>query len=565
MSEPVNKQSLFQKFFNRPVMDSKIHSANTEKKEGILGYFVGPMFMYMVYYALAGSYLMQYYTDVLGLAGGFLTFMPLFSKIFDAITNVIMGRIIDTTHTRQGKARPWILLSGVLICITGILLYAVPRADAKIQLIWIVVSYNLFFAIAFTIYNMSHTLMVPLSTRNSKQRDGLALLTNAGASMIPGALINVVMPILVAKLGVGIEASPAWMKMMSVISIFALPASLIEYYFTKERVTEDSVTESGDSLIQKVSFKDQLKACFQNPYWLIVMGLWVLFQVQTYLNTSSMLYFSNWVAADSVQGGSTKQVLINVIGQAPLGIGVFLLWPLVKKYGKRMVTMIGFGIAAAGSLVILIFHDNFGLVLLGLIVKSFGSLPTYVTSAMLAEVLDDVEYEKDYRVDGLSASVMTIVTTVSLGIAQTIIIAGISACGYIAPASSAQIVHQPEAVRTFFTWCFAGVPMICFAAGSLLMIKYDLEKKVPAITSGLTERRKAEAAARGEVYVSAEEKAKIEEEEQAKAAEEKRIEELKARCAKKGLSFEEEEAKYQAKLAEKKAKAEAKRRKKEKQ
>lgn len=60
----------------------------------------------------------------------------------------IMGRIIDKTRTRQGKARSWILISGVLICVTGILLYLVPQASLTVQLIWIVVSYNLFFAFA---------------------------------------------------------------------------------------------------------------------------------------------------------------------------------------------------------------------------------------------------------------------------------------------------------------------------------------------------------------------------------------------------------------------------------
>ena len=164
------------KLFAKPLFDSKIKSANTEGKEKVWGYFVGPMFMCMAYYGIAGTYLTQFYTDVLGLSGVVLTMMPVFSKIFDAITNIIMGRIIDKTKTRQGKARPWILISGVLIMLTGIMLYNVPRASQSVQLVWIVISYNLFFAFAYTIYNMSHTLMVPLATRNTRQRDSLAML-----------------------------------------------------------------------------------------------------------------------------------------------------------------------------------------------------------------------------------------------------------------------------------------------------------------------------------------------------------------------------------------------------
>lgn len=192
-------------------------------------------------YSIAGTYLTQFYTDVLGLAGGFLTLMPIISKVIDAITNIIMGRIIDKTRTRQGKARPWVLISGILIAVTGCLLYAVPQASYQVQIVWIVVSYNLFFAFAFTIYNMSHTLMVPLSTRNTKQRDTLALVQNAGMNMLPGTLSAAIMPFLVAKFGVGISAQGNWMSFMSILSILALPATLVEYFFTKERITEEEM------------------------------------------------------------------------------------------------------------------------------------------------------------------------------------------------------------------------------------------------------------------------------------------------------------------------------------
>ena len=106
--------------------------------------------------------------------------------------------------------------------------------------------------------------------------------------------------------------------------------------------------------------------------------------------------------------------------------------------------------------------------------------------------------------------------------------------------------------------------MIGYLIGSLLMIRFDVEDKMPQISADITARHKAEAEARGEVYYSPEEKAAMEQAEQDKIAEAKRIEELKARCAKKGLNFDEEEAKYQAKLAEKKVKEAAKAAKKNK-
>lgn len=539
------------------IFDSRIHSANTQTSEKVLGYFLGPCLVYMMYYGLAGTYLTQFYTDVLGLSGAFLTLMPVFSKIFDAFTNVVMGRIIDRTRTKQGKARPWILLSGILIAITGILLYTVPRASQGVQIAWVIVSYNLFFAFAFTIYNMSHTLMVPLSTRNTKQRDTLAMLTSTGTSMIPGLLVTVIMPLMIAKFGVGRESQGNWITVMSVLSILAIPATLLEYYFTKERVTEDASSAEAESN-SKVTFLQQMKACFADPYWMIIMGFTLVYNVFNYLSTNSMVYYCNWVLGNSVESGAVQQVLVNMIGQAPLGIGIVVLWPLVHKFGKRRVMMFGYGIGAIGSLVVLLNPGNLGIVLGGLVVKSIGAIPTYVMMAQLAEALDHIEWKNKFRADGFSSSVYSIIITVSAGIGQSIILGGISAFGYIAPASAAEVITQPAAMQTFFNWCFVGIPMVGYLIGSLLMLRFDVEDKIPQISADLVARHKAEAEARGEVYISPEEKAAQEQAEQERIAEEKRIEELKARCVRKGLDFNAEEAKYQAKLAEKKAKAEAK-------
>lgn len=560
------KQGIIANVFSKKTLNSKVTSANIQASEMWLGYFAGPCFVYMVYYAVAGTYLTQFYTDVLGIAGVFLTMMPIFSKIFDAITNIIMGRIIDKTRTKQGKARPWVAISGVLMAITGILLYIVPRANATVQIVWIIVSYNLFFALAFTIYNMSHALMVPLSTRNTKQRDSLAMMTSAGMNMIPGLLVTIILPIIIRAVGVGSAAQGNWIAFMSIISILAIPGALVEYYFTKERVTEEDISEDGTSRVQVAELSEQMKACFTDKYWLLAMGFALVYNLFNILQTNSMLYYSNWVLADSVQAGTNLQVLINAVGQAPLGFGIFLLWPLVHKFGKRRVMMVGFIIGALGCLGIMLNSrpESFGIVLGLLLVRSFGAIPTYAMAAQLAESLDHIEWANGFRADGFSASVYSIIITVTAGIGQSIIIGGISAFGYIPPESAEQIIQQPQAIKTFFIACFVGIPMVGYLIGSLLQLFFDVENKMPQIIADITNRRKAEAAARGEVYISPEEKAVLEQEKQDRKAEEKRIEELKAKCEKKGLNFAEEEKKYQDALAARKAKAEAKANKKKK-
>ena len=327
------------------------------------------------------------------------------------------------------------------------------------------------------------------------------------------------------------------------------------------------MNEDGTSKLQEVDMKVQMKACFTNRYWLLAMGFALVYNIFNILQTNIMPYYANWVLSDSVAGGTNLQVLINAIGQAPLGFGIFLLWPLVHKFGKRKVMIVGFLIAALGCLGIMLNSrpESFGIVLGLLLVRSLGAIPTYAMAAQLAESLDHIEYANRFRADGFSASVYAIIITVTAGIGQSIILGGVNLFGYIQPEGGVdQVIQQPTAVKMFFIACFVGVPMVGYLLGALLQAFFDVEDKMPAIQAEIVQRHKAEAEARGEVYISPEEKAAMEQAEQEKKSEEKRIEELKAKCAKKGLNFVEEEAKYQDKLAAQKAKAEAKAAKKNK-
>ena len=471
------------KFFSSPLLNSRIHSEDTQKSEQVFGYFLGPCLVYMMYNGVAGTYLTQFYTDVLGLVGGFLTMMPLVSKLISGIVSIFIGRMIDKTRTSQGKARPWILVSGILLTVCGILLYAVPQASYEVQLAWVVISYNLFFSLAFSIYSLSHTLMVPLSTRNTKQRDSLAMLTSTGTAMIPGMLVTIVMPLLVKAIGVGAAAQGRWITVMGILSIIALPATLVEYSFTKERVTVQTQDAAKEDT---VSFGQQIKACFRDKYWVMVILFTLILHLCSTLSTNSMIYYCNWVLGSSVDSGAFNQILVNAIGQFPMGLGVVALWPLVRKFGKRKVTVIGFAIASIGALAVLLAGDNMVAVLAGLFVKSSGSLPTYVMAALLAEALDHVEQQNGFRADGFSASVNSIGQTVMMGLSQTILLAGINNFGYITPESTAQVIAQPDTIRFFFSWCFAGIPMIGFAICAVIMIFYNVESKAPQLSTDLS-------------------------------------------------------------------------------
>ena len=241
------------------IFNSKIKSKNVTDSERWLGYLVGPIGALLLNAVLA-TYLNVYYTDVLDLTGVwgglFLTIFPILSKIIDAITNVVMGYVIDRTKTKEGKARPWLLLSAPLLTITGILLFIVPSGNRLLEIIWVMISYNLFYSFAYTIFNMAHGLMVPLSTRNITQRGGLSVFNQVATIMVTGIIVALIFPMVIMPI-IGVDKD-LWITLMVILSSIALPLTLIEYYFTKERITLEKI----DSIEKKIPFKFQLKAIF---------------------------------------------------------------------------------------------------------------------------------------------------------------------------------------------------------------------------------------------------------------------------------------------------------------
>ena len=539
---------LSSKFFN-----SRVHSQNVTAKEKWLGYLLGPCGALLLNAVLA-TYLNVYYTDVLNLTtvwgGLFLTIFPIISKIIDAITNVIMGYIIDRTKTKQGKARPWILLSAPLVAITGVLLFTVPQGNETIQVIWIMLSYNLFYSFAYTIFNMSHNLMVPLSTRNTIQRGSLSVFNQIATIMMSGIVVALVFPMVVMPM-LGINKN-LWIIVMCVLSILALPFTLIEYYFTKERVTE----EQADVENKKIPFKTQLKIVFGDKYLWIIFIYFFIYTVGTHFKNIGLVYYCNYVLGTYNDG--ITQTLVSVIGGIPMGIGIFLVWPLAKKFGKRNVTMWGFVLYAIGSLICWLFPTNLYIVLGGQFIKNIGGLPcAYVFMALFADSLDHLEWKSGVRCDGLAMSVYSVIACALIGVCTGIFNLLLANTGYIAPyideAGKTIGAMQPEAVKNAITFCFVGLETITGVILAILLAFFSVEKTISKKQQVIRDRQKAECEKNGQEWIAPEIKAAQDEEKFILENEKAFSENLKIKCEKKHLNFEEELEKHKKDVETKKA------------
>ena len=314
-------------FLEKKIWDSRIVSEDVTGKEKVFGYLVGPVGA-LLFNTIVNGYINLYYTDVLKLTavagGAFLAVFPLVSKILDAVTNVLMGYIIDHTRTRQGKARPYILLGAVMMPIAGILMYVIPNASMPVQLVWVVVSYNLYYAVSYTTYNMSHNMMIPLSTRNTEQRATLSTFASIANIVFAGTIAAVLVPLLVLP-AIGVNKQ-GWITMVCVVSIIVLPLGLLEYYFTKERVTEASrEAEALEGKKEELPYAAQMKACFTDKYMVIALVIFAITQFVTILRNTSLLYYCNYILG-SYNDGITPTIL-QVLGGVPMGWGCSSLSP----------------------------------------------------------------------------------------------------------------------------------------------------------------------------------------------------------------------------------------------
>lgn len=459
----------------RPVFDSRLRSESTTTAEKWFGYLVGPAGSLLLNGLLA-VYLNVYYTDVMGLTkvwgGVFLAFLPILTNALVAVMNVVMGRVVDHTHTRQGKARPWLLVAAPAMALSGILLFTVPTQSGAVQLIWVAVSYNLYYSLAYSMYGVSHNLMVPLSTPDSAQRGVLSVFSQVATIAISGIVVALVFPALVLpRIGV----SPGgWLTVMGVVSILVLPLGLVEYYFTRERVTE---AQDAVGVVAPQGIRADLSALVHNPYVLLFFGYFILYMLGSSVKNVGLVYYSNYVLGTYADG--TTQMLLSVIGGLPMGIGVAVVWPLAKRFGKRNIMMWGFVLYALGSAINWMFPTNFPIALGAQFVKNLGSVPaSYMYAAFFADVLDNVRWRSGRRIDGLAMSVLNVITTACVGLSTGLFNSVLSWTGYVAPkvVDGVLVATQTGEVRSAITFMFVGLEVFTGAIIAVIMYFLNVER-----------------------------------------------------------------------------------------
>jgi len=304
-----------------------------------------------------------------------------------------------------------------------------------------------------------------------------------------GIIVALIFPMVIMPM-LGIDKAK-WIVTMSILAILALPLTLLEYYFTKERVT----LENAEQVHEEVSFGKQLKAIFTDKYMIVIYLYFLIYTMGSSIKNLSLVYFCNYVLGTYNDG--ITQTLVSALGGIPMGIGIFAVWPLAKKFGKRNVTLAGFIIYAIGSAICWIFPTNMVIVLIGQFIKNIGGLPcSYVFMALFADVLDHIEWKTGFRCDGVSMSVYNIIAVAMVGICTGIFNGLLSGAGYVQPylnEAGNLIAIQSETVKNVITFGFVGLETITGIVLAVLLIFLSVEKVIDREQAEIKSRREEQA------------------------------------------------------------------------
>ncbi len=478
---------LLKKTVEQPILKTRIKSDEVKIPEIALGYFLAP-FCAMLANMIFGAYLTRYYADVLGWtkfgAGAFAALLPIVSVIFVVLGNLSVGKWIDNTRTTAGKARPFLFAAIPLLTLAIITMFTSPNNGSLLQMIWIAVSYNLYYSIAYPCYYTAHSSMVSLSTRDTDKRGLLATMSNASMVAAAGVGASIVVPILLQSYmfsyngtSLDVEASYAHWRVLSIcFTLVTVLGIILEYYFTRERISEE--TMDLQRAAEVIPMKTHVDACTKDKYWWMVILYVLFFMMGQLVKNTSMSFYARWMfdsvlsAADPESASGAMMSTLGLIGGLPSAVGMVIAWPLANKLGKQRAIVIGLIFSVLGGAVAFMGVHNFKMVCAGVVLKAVGIIPSqYVMLAVISDVLDHLEAKNGFRSDGFTMSIYGSIMVGLLGLAVGIVSGLLGMTGY-----DATLVKQPVAAENVLIFVYLGMDILTFIVSIFLLWRMDVEK-----------------------------------------------------------------------------------------
>ena len=410
-------------------------------------------------------------TDMLGMAPTLVGTLLLASKLFDGVTDLVVGYVIDRTHTKFGKARPY-EFSIVFVWLFTVLLFCAPELSMTGKAAYVFILYTLINSIFSTFLNGGESVYLSRSFRNQKNRVSV-MAFNGAFVMVCSIAASILMPQLIGGIGTTREG---W----RIIALsFGIPLAVIglgRFLLVKEVVVDDpAAADSTDSL----SLKRGVDCTLKNKYIWILAGMFVLVEMVNNVGTSVNTYYFKYIIGDI-----SKASLVSLSGI--LTPFIMMVFPVLsRKFGTVRILQIGaiFGVVGYG-LRILGGH-NLGMIVAGSLIGGVSVMPLTIMGAIyVVDCMDYGEWKFGTRVEGMLNSVTCFARKVGSGFASGVVGLIMGAAGY-----SSTLETQPASALTSISVLFNFVPFVLMVLLLALSFGFNLEKKLPDIRKELEARK----------------------------------------------------------------------------
>ena len=423
------------------------------------------------------AFLTFYYTNVIGLSAGVIGTIMLVSRLFDGVTDLIMGHIIDHSKDSQfGKARRWLLRSCIPFAITGVIVFMVPQntTDA-LKYLFVFISYNVCNSIFYTAVSVSYNALMVKMTRNTVERGLLGIFLMVFSS-IGGLVVTSTCLRLVDAFG---GDARAWTLTILVYGVIGLVAHLICVFGTKERIHE-TANPAGEDTSEKIGFVESFKYLFKNKYWVLFALSFSIYWIAYTLTQSGMIYYAQYVL-----GEQTYQVsMANVMQILSLG-GMLVAFLPMRLLGKANTIRLGFILVFASLAVQLLIPMSYTAILIACFLKGAGwGVACAIMGGLCPDTLDYGEYTFGKDVTGMGVAAVSFGQKIGTGLGGAIFGLVLSAGGYDGTAET-QLASAIRSIHINYTW----LPLLLTVISIALMMAYNLDQKLPEIQKELKARR----------------------------------------------------------------------------
>ena len=411
-------------------------------------------------YALLTAFMMIYLTDTIGLSMGVVSTLIAASKIFDGVSDFFFGRMIDKTHTKMGKARPWMLWPYIGCAVTLVACFSIPTGWGQTaQYIFFFLSYTLLNAVFFTANNIAYASLTALITKNTSERVQIGSLRFIFA-FATKIVIEAVTIYAVGWLGGGVVG---WRLITIIYAVLGLITNTISVFSVKELPEDDEVVEKTNKEENQLTFLQSFQVLLKNKYYVIICCSYIL--TQLYASVIGMgTYYAKYILGNE-EIFSTLSLAINITMVVALTV---LPYVIKKLGGMYKLNIWGYVIAAVGRVGVMAaaYMGSLPLMLAFTAVSTIGIAPLQGDlNALIASCSEYTTLTTGHRLEGMMYSCSSL--GIKLGGALGTAICGwlLDTAGYIENAAV-----QTAATVNMLNFLYLWMPVIlCVAVGFLLV------------------------------------------------------------------------------------------------